>query len=700
MKKEITILLISLFFINAINLLLIFNHSSDIISVNNLITGKGITTGSINLIIMGPGVLNIDSPKNITYNFSIGTPYIIDLNVSLNFNTSSWWYTLEDKRHNSIIIENLTFTPNTTITAVRWNNKLTVYAETTDNIPYDSNVEFFVSVPNSNPIISNISNKIFVCEGDYLSYFFNVTDIDEDDLTVGISPKNPFYTSFSRNINYTSDIYEIFSGTLSKNNAGGINAGSKNYSETITASDGNSSDSKNTNITVIEINNAPDITNIGVQTIWARGENSSFNYQVKVSDIEDGNQNSGNLNFSILFSGETMFNISSKGVINFTANSSYIGVHNISICVNDTGIDNPYQNISLCLQDGSSLTSCNNFSLTVTNQNRGPKIVSKFPTALSFNASGSDFLYFNISKKDADGTIPDAYWYVDNISKEYDSGSLIDSFYYGFGCGISGLHTVKVDITDGELNDSVQWNITVTGIVCPSGVSPGGGGGGGGGGGKLYCKEKWACEEWPQCKNLKTGLELGEMNREYEFLIKERCSLLNWSSEFCGYQIRECNDFDLCKSNLTKPGLIRECYYTEFPNCFDKIINCHDSGCEVLTDCGGPCKPCPTCSDGIKNQNEDEIDCGGTCPSCIPELSSLQIISLIRVFVYLFLIIFIIALIWVTRLLLKSYKLLGEAKAVSKKKNITPLNKYSADKTFFHRNLLGWLDRKNRNKSP
>jgi len=35
-----------------------------------------------------------------------------------------------------------------------------------------------------------------------------------------------------------------------------------------------------------------------------------------------------------------------------------------------------------------------------------------------------------------------------------------------------------------------------------------------------------------------------------------------------------------------------------------------------LVDCGGVCKACPTCDDGIKNQGEVEIDCGGPCPGC------------------------------------------------------------------------------------
>jgi len=44
-----------------------------------------------------------------------------------------------------------------------------------------------------------------------------------------------------------------------------------------------------------------------------------------------------------------------------------------------------------------------------------------------------------------------------------------------------------------------------------------------------------------------------------------------------------------CKKNQSMPGLIKECYYTEDPTCFDGIKNCHDGSCEILIDCGGPC---------------------------------------------------------------------------------------------------------------
>jgi hypothetical protein len=48
------------------------------------------------------------------------------------------------------------------------------------------------------------------------------------------------------------------------------------------------------------------------------------------------------------------------------------------------------------------------------------------------------------------------------------------------------------------------------------------------------------------------------------------------------------------------------------PNCFDGIQNQNEDG----IDCGGNCDSCETCSDGIQNQNEEGLDCGGICSAC------------------------------------------------------------------------------------
>ena len=49
------------------------------------------------------------------------------------------------------------------------------------------------------------------------------------------------------------------------------------------------------------------------------------------------------------------------------------------------------------------------------------------------------------------------------------------------------------------------------------------------------------------------------------------------------------------------------------PSCTDGVLN---NG-ETSIDCGGPnCTPCPSCFDGIQNQGETGIDCGGPCVPC------------------------------------------------------------------------------------
>jgi hypothetical protein len=53
--------------------------------------------------------------------------------------------------------------------------------------------------------------------------------------------------------------------------------------------------------------------------------------------------------------------------------------------------------------------------------------------------------------------------------------------------------------------------------------------------------------------------------------------------------------------------------------CTDGVKNQGEQG----VDCGGPCgAPCPSCADGIMNQNETAVDCGGQCDPCYPSLSA------------------------------------------------------------------------------
>ncbi len=574
---------------------------------NISITGRaGSGSGLIGLTVLAPEIsISIISPENTTYNFGIGDVYNISLNVTSDFEPNAWWYDLYDLRHGTFVNQSVIFTPNTTITAVRWDNRLDVYANHTVGTTASESVTFFVSVPNSAPILGDIDDSILVCEDDSLSYYFNATDADENiEISVDINPKVPFYvepTFFTGGQTFIESY--IISEIFVKNHIG-------SYLETISVSDKQYVDTKIVNITIVEVNNPPVVSEIGAQTVWI---DETFYKEIDVSDVESGGRTSGNLSFDLTFiDGVQFFDITNDGVMNFTANESIIGSYNIGVCVTDLALEVIPENISFCGQDGLNQTTCKNFSLAVTNENRAPTIVSYYPASVG-SIAGTSALYFNISKTDPDGNIPDTYWYVDGSLVELDVGNSVDEFRYTFGCGVSGTYIVEAVITDGLLNDSVLWSFEVVHVDCPEPVAGVGDGGGGGGIG-VRCIVEWVCKNWGVCQNIQISLDLGIISgRDYRS-TRTSCDEKGLLDEICGIQIRSCVDLNNCNITIGMPDKFQSCYYIEEPSCFDGVKNCHDDGCELLIDCGGPCRACATCSDMVKNQGEEGVDCGGPCP--------------------------------------------------------------------------------------
>ncbi len=627
MKKKMGILVILISFIalNLINIfVLVWFYSSEL----SRLTGEADRMGMVLLVIEEWRKINISSPENKTYNFTFGVNYTLNLNVSANFQADSWWYTLKDKQHDLVVAQNVSFSPNTTFNAVAWENELIVFANDSSGNTVNGSVEFFVNVPSSAPNIHYIHPDIFVCEGEYLSYYFNVTDLDEQIPTPSInptSPSSPFYTVYARTINLTVRAYEIFSGIIDKNDLGQANIGSKTFLENVSVNDGQYADSRQTNITIIEINNAPVVNGIGVQTIWGRGENRTFFNELYAEDAESGKISDLNLTLQrvILNSSGSLayiFNITPLGIINFTANENQTGVYRVWIFVYDDGLRNYHANLTdYCNQTPTNKSSMINFSITVTDENRPPYITSYYPLNLSLISYEGEDIYFNVTMYDPDLTPLDSYWYFDDSLIRYESGFDNGTFSentYRLSYSSAGNQTIRVNVTDGNLTysyDSVVWNISIIDVPLPSTSSSGGGGGGKVG---FLCVEKWGCSQWNECKNAKDALDRRALSREQYSIVEESCNRSSWKDIYCGFQIRTCKDAHECNSTEEKPYEIQACYYTESPNCEDGIKNCHDESCEILVDCGGPCKPCSTCSDELQNQGEEGIDCGGPCKPC------------------------------------------------------------------------------------
>lgn len=576
------------------------------------LTSFATQNGLVGLTVLDPVIsISIVSPENTTYNFAAGDFYNLSLNVTSDFAVESWWYNIYDERHDNYTFENVVFTPNVTINVSRWNNRIEVYANHTVGTIANENVTFYIVVPNSAPSLGDIDEHIYVCENNSLSNYFNATDADENTLiSVDISPKDPFYVSPSTFTGGQTFIESyIISEDFTKSDVG-------SHLETVSVSDQEYIDTQLVNITVVEINNLPLFSELGAQTVWING---TFYKALDLTDTESGNRTSGNFTYVLTFiDGTRFFDIDNEGVMNFTSNESVIGSYNVSVCVTDKPLDSVPENISLCGQDGLAQKTCKNMSLAVTNQNRAPTIVSYYPASIG-SIAGTSGLYFNASVIDPDGNIPTAYWYVDNSLKELDVGSNVDTFSYTFGCGVSGSHTVELVVSDGELNDSVMWPVTVANIECPAAVSGGGGGGGGSIGAR--CQVNWVCDDWQVCQNNQISLDIGIISGVDFRKAQRSCDAQGLIEDICGVQIRDCIDLNSCNVTIGMPDEFQACYFIEEPSCFDGVKNCHDEGCELLVDCGGPCTPCATCSDGVKNQGEQGVDCGGPCPwKCVEKI--------------------------------------------------------------------------------
>lgn len=492
-----------------------------------------------------------------------------------------------------------------------------------DLAPFSADVTLEI---NSAPFIRGIGNELFICENNAMSVFFNVNDENLNSLEVRITPAFPFFVApiFTLSgVNKTE--INLFSGMLDKSKVN-QNLGYGFYQELLSASDGSAITFKQVNITIIEVNNPPNLTDIGVKTVWTAGDDSSFYHKASAVDIEDGNEGSGNLLFSLEFlnNAPRLFDISNNGTMIFNPNLTLINqgvynlsVYNLTVCVQDRGIIEIHRNISnFCGQNGGPFIDCDNFSLTLTNENRAPIISNYNPINLGFNTTGLTALRFNITVRDPDGTTPDIYWYVGNEEKKYTTGQLFDEFSHSFPCESSGDRFIRAVVTDGLLNTTLTWNINLKHISCPTTI---GSSGGGGGDSLVRCQEKWGCLEWGICQNALSSFNGGLLDKDNYNIIVNNCKNTFINEVDCGFRIRSCQDVNACNSFAFKPEELEYCAVVLNPSCNDQFKNCHSGGCEFLVDCGGPCDSCPTCTDGKRNQGEKDTDCEGPCPNACLE---------------------------------------------------------------------------------
>lgn len=484
-------------------------------------------------------------------NINTNAPYSVDVNVS---NEESYVALNFTDNTNLFNITSGTGLINFTPTNAQYGEySINITIGNFQCIVYDDSMVFNLTINYSNhaPILNLSSNFTNLAQSTlfYFNVSNNVTDVDNDPLL--------FYDNTTLfNINENTGII-AFTPT---------NSQIGNHSVKISVSDGLAIDDQDIIFSIMNVNDAPVLAQIGAKTAYV---NRTFKINISAYDI-DAYENLtfvSNYSWFLNMSGpnatvNTYVNMSL--IFNFSNFTYWNGTHNINVTVNDT----------------SNAQDSEVFALTVTFFNYPPNITSYYPSEKAFSANIGSQIYFNITKDDLNGGTPSTAWLLNNVAMDTD-----DEFTWDTSGNSTGNYNITARVTDGEYDDAESWIVSLTTPPPPPPVpvmgSSVGGGGFGGNVTRMVCQELWVCSDWETCP-------------------------------VSGIQGRECNDLHNCKGIYRKPNETRKCTYVEFPSCYDSVRN-QD---EVLADCGGICTPCPTCDDKVKNHGEESIDCGGPCPAC------------------------------------------------------------------------------------
>jgi len=196
------------------------------------------------------------------------------------------------------------------------------------------------------------------------------------------------------------------------------------------------------------LNRAPVIIS---EPIITAQEDQLYSYQIEASD-PDGD----NLNYSLIIKPEGMsINTEKNGLITWMPTNNQVGIHQVIVEISD----GKYKVQQI-------------FEIEVINVNNPPQILSYFPVNLNIEINEGDSVKFEIQGTDVDlNTTLDYRWFLEGglISNSSGIGSASKSTWKYFSeYGDCGIKTVKVLVSDGEFEDSVQWKITIKDITPPN----------------------------------------------------------------------------------------------------------------------------------------------------------------------------------------------------------------------------------------
>ena len=273
-----------------------------------------------------------------------------------------------------------------------------------------------VTVNNSNraPVISEVANQV-VTAGDTMSVVVSATDPDGDGLTYS-KVSGPGGVTVNSNTGQVSWV------------TGNDDVGS--YSITVSASDGELSDSKVFAVTVNGGNRAPVISEVADQVVTA---GDTLSVTVSATDADgDG------LSYSKVSGPDDVAVNSNTGQVSWVTGNDDVGSYSITVSASD-----------------GELSDSTVFAVTVNNGNRAP-VISEVADQV---VTAGDTMSIIVSATDADG---DALTYS-KVSGP--SGVTVNSstgqVSWVTGNDDVGSYSITVSASDGELSDSTVFAVTV-----------------------------------------------------------------------------------------------------------------------------------------------------------------------------------------------------------------------------------------------
>lgn len=199
---------------------------------------------------------------------------------------------------------------------------------------------------------------------------------------------------------------------------------------------------------IIPISNVSPI--IISEPIITATEDQLYSYQVEASD-----PNGDILTYSSIIKPEGMSIDSESGLISWTPANNQVGIHQVIIEISD-----------------GKLSTTQSFEIEVSNVNNPPQILSYSPNSLNVVVNEGESIKFEVQAYDIDLNTTLSYqWFLNGklvLDSTVSGDGSKSSWIYSASYGDYSQKIVKILISDGELENSIQWNIIINDITPPA----------------------------------------------------------------------------------------------------------------------------------------------------------------------------------------------------------------------------------------